>query len=415
MARNATRYPRPLHARDARSCSPSVTDPLVDFATNVVGDLGLPGIFLLMVLESACIPIPSARRRCCSPASTSTTASTRCWAAGARRHRGQRRRLVDRLRGRLLRPHRAHREARQQAPHQASTTSRSADRWFDRHGDADGVLLAACCRSCARSSRCPRASRGCRSGASRSSPRSAACRGCSLLTVHRASEAGDNWESWKDKLHYVDYAVVAADRRRRSPTSSCAASGAARAPARRRPRPMRRAPSALPLHHAVALGLLHGPAELLPVSSSGARGRSSRWLLGWPYPELDGELRKAFEVALHAGTAAALLVALRHEVGAGAPRARPPPGADGRPDRRVVPAAGPRRPGLRAADRAAPRHARDARRRAAGRRRRPGVVRRARRAGGRAATPRGRRDGRRARGSGSPRPARSSPAPRATA
>src|SRR5205807_4446782 len=37
----------------------SVTDSLVTFATNVVHDLGLPGIFLLMVLESACIPIPS--------------------------------------------------------------------------------------------------------------------------------------------------------------------------------------------------------------------------------------------------------------------------------------------------------------------------------------------------------------------
>ena len=37
----------------------SLTDPLVEFATNVVGDLGLPGIFILMLLESACIPIPS--------------------------------------------------------------------------------------------------------------------------------------------------------------------------------------------------------------------------------------------------------------------------------------------------------------------------------------------------------------------
>src|SRR5438128_12627708 len=37
----------------------SVTDSLVTFATNVVHDLGLPGVFLLMVLESACIPIPS--------------------------------------------------------------------------------------------------------------------------------------------------------------------------------------------------------------------------------------------------------------------------------------------------------------------------------------------------------------------
>jgi membrane protein DedA with SNARE-associated domain len=29
-----------------------------------------------------------------------------------------------------------------------------------------------------------------------------------LLTVI-GREAGDNWESWKDSLHYVDYAVVA--------------------------------------------------------------------------------------------------------------------------------------------------------------------------------------------------------------
>lgn len=70
---------------------------------------------------------------------------------------------------------------------------------------------------------------------------------------------------------------------------------------------------------AIALGLLHGPAELLPVSSS-AHLALVPWLLGWPYGELDGELRKAFEVALHAGTAAALIVGRRDEV-AGAARA----------------------------------------------------------------------------------------------
>ena len=37
----------------------SVTDKLATFATNVVGDLGLPGVFVLMVAESALIPIPS--------------------------------------------------------------------------------------------------------------------------------------------------------------------------------------------------------------------------------------------------------------------------------------------------------------------------------------------------------------------
>ena len=66
-------------------------------------------------------------------------------------------------------------------------------------------------------------------------------------------------------------------------------------------------------HDALALGLLHGPAELLPISSSG-HVAVVPWLCGWPYSRLDGELRKAFEVALHAGTAAALLVGLRDEV-----------------------------------------------------------------------------------------------------
>src|SRR3954452_13129243 len=70
----------------------------------------------------------------------------------------------------------------------------------------------------------------------------------------------------------------------------------------------------LPVRHAVALGLLHGPAELLPISSSGHVALIP-WLAGWPYARLDPELRKSFEVALHAGTAAALLVALRGEVG----------------------------------------------------------------------------------------------------
>jgi membrane protein DedA with SNARE-associated domain len=37
----------------------SVTSSLAEFAQNVVGDLGLAGVFLLSALGSACIPIPS--------------------------------------------------------------------------------------------------------------------------------------------------------------------------------------------------------------------------------------------------------------------------------------------------------------------------------------------------------------------
>jgi undecaprenyl-diphosphatase len=69
----------------------------------------------------------------------------------------------------------------------------------------------------------------------------------------------------------------------------------------------------LPLHHALTLGAIQGPTELLPVSSSGHLALLPR-LLRWPYAELDPELRKSFEVSLHGGTALALLIGLRHEV-----------------------------------------------------------------------------------------------------
>ena len=62
-----------------------------------------------------------------------------------------------------------------------------------------------------------------------------------------------------------------------------------------------------PISQALALGALHGPAELLPVSSSG-HVTAVAWLLGWRYCELDHETRKSFEVALHAGSAAAWLL-----------------------------------------------------------------------------------------------------------
>jgi undecaprenyl-diphosphatase len=53
---------------------------------------------------------------------------------------------------------------------------------------------------------------------------------------------------------------------------------------------------------AVALGLLQGPAELLPISSSAHVGL----LLQWRDASLRGAARKEIEVALHAGTALAL-------------------------------------------------------------------------------------------------------------
>lgn len=69
----------------------------------------------------------------------------------------------------------------------------------------------------------------------------------------------------------------------------------------------------LSLGEAFAFGLLQGPTELLPISSSGHLVLAP-WVLGSDYIELDPELRKTFEVALHVGTAAALVIVLRDEV-----------------------------------------------------------------------------------------------------
>jgi len=63
----------------------------------------------------------------------------------------------------------------------------------------------------------------------------------------------------------------------------------------------------------VALGLIQGPAELLPISSSG-HVAALPVLLGWEHAELEGARRKEVEVALHAGGAVGLLIGLRREL-----------------------------------------------------------------------------------------------------
>jgi undecaprenyl-diphosphatase len=64
---------------------------------------------------------------------------------------------------------------------------------------------------------------------------------------------------------------------------------------------------------AAVLGAVQGPTELLPVSSS-AHLSMVPWLAGWDWDQVDPELRKSFEVALHGGTAAALLLGQRRVI-----------------------------------------------------------------------------------------------------
>jgi undecaprenyl-diphosphatase len=74
----------------------------------------------------------------------------------------------------------------------------------------------------------------------------------------------------------------------------------------------RRAPGLTP-RRALILGAVQGPTELLPVSSS-AHLSLLPWFAGWRLDGFDARSRKDFEVALHAGTAAALLLGQRQAI-----------------------------------------------------------------------------------------------------
>jgi membrane protein DedA with SNARE-associated domain len=184
----------------------AVTDKLVDFATNVVHDLGLPGIFLLMVLESACIPIPSeatmlfagfnvsdGEYALWAPVLVATAANVvGSWIAYAVGYYG-RVDLIEKHGGKLLiRKH--HLDV--------------ADRWFARHGEATVFF--------SRLLPVVRTFISLPAGVAKmpfwrfTVFTALGCLPWMLLLTVIGREAGDNWESWKNSLHYVDYAVVAA-------------------------------------------------------------------------------------------------------------------------------------------------------------------------------------------------------------
>src|SRR6478672_10535183 len=183
----------------------AVTDRLVDFAVNVVGDLGLAGIFVLMVLESACIPIPSEATMLfagfnvsdghyslfAAVAVGSLANLVGSWIAYAVGYYGR----VDVLEkhGKKLHIKKSHLEW--------------ADRWFQRHGDATVFF--------ARMVPIVRTFISLPAGVARmpfwrfTVFTLAGCVPWVFALTFIGKEAGDNWDNWKDKLHYVDYAIVA--------------------------------------------------------------------------------------------------------------------------------------------------------------------------------------------------------------
>jgi membrane protein DedA with SNARE-associated domain len=183
----------------------SLTDPIVNFATNVVSDLGLPGIFVLMLFESACIPIPSEATMLFAGFNVGngdyslivvtlvgTFANlTGSWLAYAVGYYGR----VDILEkhGRKL--------------HIKPEHLRAADRWFERHGDATVFFT--------RMMPIVRTFISLPAGVARmpfwrfTVLTFLGCLPWVFALAFIGKQVGENWEQWKDSLHYVDYAVVA--------------------------------------------------------------------------------------------------------------------------------------------------------------------------------------------------------------
>jgi membrane protein DedA with SNARE-associated domain len=183
----------------------SITDKLVEFATNVVGDLGLAGIALLMVPESACIPIPSEATMLFAGFNVSKGHYTLLaavavgvaanvvgsWIAYAVGYYG-RDGILERHGGRL---------------HIKKRDLERADRWFEHYGGW-AVFFS-------RMLPIVRTFISLPAGAARmpfwrfTVLTFAGCVPWVFMLAFVGKQAGDHWDRWKNNLHYLDYAVLA--------------------------------------------------------------------------------------------------------------------------------------------------------------------------------------------------------------
>jgi membrane protein DedA with SNARE-associated domain len=183
----------------------SITDPIVNVATDIVGAIGLWGVFVLMVLESACIPVPSEATMLfagfdvsrghyslfAAVAVGSFANLVGSWIAYAVGYYG-RVDLIEKYGGKL---------------HIKKSHLEWADRWFEKYGDATVFF--------SRMLPIIRTFISLPAGVARmpfwrfSLLTLLGCIPWVFMLTYIGKQAGDNWHKWKDNLHYVDYAVAA--------------------------------------------------------------------------------------------------------------------------------------------------------------------------------------------------------------
>jgi membrane protein DedA with SNARE-associated domain len=182
----------------------SITAPLVNAATDVIDSAGLPGVFGLMLLESACIPIPSEATMLFAGFNVSEGNMTLfgivaagvlgnlvgSWIAYAAGYYGR----IELLeKNRLI--------------HVGPRQLERADSWFQRYGDATVFFT--------RMLPIVRTFISLPAGVARmpfwrfTVFTVAGCIPWVLMLGLIGREVGDRWDEWNDRLHYFDYAVAA--------------------------------------------------------------------------------------------------------------------------------------------------------------------------------------------------------------
>jgi membrane protein DedA with SNARE-associated domain len=183
----------------------AITDKLVTFAVNVVGDLGLAGVFVLMLLESACIPVPSEATMLFAGFNVDTGHYSLfaavafgvlgnlvgSWIAYAVGYYG-RIEWLEKHGGKI---------------HVKPEHLAWADNWFQRYGDATVFFT--------RMLPIIRTFISLPAGVARmpfwrfTGLTLLGCIPWVFALTFIGKQAGSKWTSWKNSLHYVDYAVVA--------------------------------------------------------------------------------------------------------------------------------------------------------------------------------------------------------------
>ena len=249
-----------------------LSGPIVDFCVNVIESTGLGGIFLLMAAGSACIPIPSEAVMLFAGFSVSNDDQTLLgvvlaglagnmvgsWLTYAVGYYGR----IDLLENNRL-------------IHISPARLAWVDGWFKRHGDATVFF--------ARLLPLVRAFISLPAGVAKMpfwrftwlTALGSLPWVLGFALIGRA--VGDNWEQWRHHLQVLDYLVVAAIvglivyaiAKRRRGGEYAEGRGARRGRAGRLAgRLSGAADGRIPAARAIALGIVQGPAELLPVSSS---------------------------------------------------------------------------------------------------------------------------------------------------